>query len=115
MGLVGSFLRGTGIGGLYGAMSDDTSVLGGMAMGAAIGGLIPSARAGIRAFRGSRFAPGTFAPISLGSRFGTAGRAAYNDMKYRAWIGSARMGNTLNKAYGGFSAFASGVRSGFRR
>jgi len=107
-------IMGAGIGGLYGAFSDNTSVLGGMAMGASIGAMVPSARAGISAFRGSRTIPGGFARMGMGNRLIGAGRAAYNDAKYRASIGSMRIGATLNKAYGGFSAFAAGVRSGAR-
>jgi len=91
---------GAAIGGAYGAISDDTSILGGAAMGA-VGGLgVRWGKAGLRAARGRGSA-------SYGSAFlGGASRRFMRDMKGPSMLankGINRVGSSLKGWTGGMS------------
>lgn len=98
-------LAGAAIGGAYGAMSDDTSVLGGMAIGAVAGRYggqgVRTGRAAYRGFRSGVGAVGPVQPMAMGQAFGSsvkmAGNSSYN-----------LIGNDLTKTYNGFRGLFKG-------
>jgi len=86
-------------GGLYGAMSDDTSVLGGALMGAGLGaggyGAVALGRRGLRSY-------GRFRGAGMGR-----GQAASNALGVMGDVSREFVGSSYNRAVNGFSALKS--------
>ena len=91
-----SAIIGAGVGGVYGAFSDNTSVLGGMVKGAALG-------AGGRAAYG--LGRGGMAMYGLGRGMGMGkGQAAWQAVAGMGRGAGSFIGTTTTKAYNGFRA-----------
>ena len=93
--------KGAGIGALWGAASDDTSVLGGAAMGALGGFAFPSARAGLSA-------------LNKGGGLRSAGRAVASQLKSDGIAASRYIGNTAKRGYNSFRGFTGGYGKNIR-
>lgn len=100
--LTQSMIGGAAIGGLYGAFSDNTSVLGGMAMGAGLGaaglGAAKLGRKGYRAYMGARMSSGVGRRAAMGAAVGAMGA-----------MSSRFIGSSYNRAVNGFQ----GLRNRF--
>jgi len=98
-------IAGAAAGGAYGAFSDDTSVLGGMAMGAVAGRYggqaIRSGRGAMGALRSGVGAMGPVVPSSLGKAFGQS-------VMYGGGSSARLIGNDITKAYNGFKGLFKG-------
>lgn len=107
--LARSSLTGAGIGAAYGAFSDNTSVLGGAAMGAMGGFAYPTLRAGAQGlWKGSMGGAGW-----LGS-FSRAGRNMADQLAWDGAKASRYIGRTARRAYNNFSALGKNIKVGWR-